>query len=52
MDGLPLFHGAKLAIDTTVVSVLKHDGTPHPRCADVDGTALQVAWRAEGDHLS
>ena len=49
-DGLPLFHGAQLAIDTTVVSVLKRDGTPHTRCADVDGAALQAA--AEGDHLS
>ena len=49
-EGLPLFHGAQLAIDTTVVSVLKRDGTPHTRCADVDGAALQAA--AEGDHLS
>ena len=46
-DGLPLFHGAQLAIDTTVVSVLKRDGTPHTRCADVDGAALQARWRKE-----
>ena len=44
-DGLPLFHGAQLAIDTTVVSVLKRDGTPHTRCADVDGAALQAGRR-------
>ena len=36
---------AQLAIDTTVVSVLKRDGTPHTRCADVDGAALQAARR-------
>ena len=44
-DGLPLFHGAQLAVDATVVSVLKHDGTPHPHCADVDGAAMQAARR-------
>ena len=27
-DGLPLFHGAQLAVDTTVVSPLRQDGTP------------------------
>ena len=44
-DGLPLFHGAQLAIDTTVVSVLRRNGTPHPRCANEDGVALEVARR-------
>ena len=44
-DGLPLFHGAQLAIDTTVVSVLRRNGTPHPRCANEDGVALEVAQR-------
>ena len=29
-DGLPLFHGAQIAVDTTLVSVLRRDGTPHP----------------------
>ena len=29
-DGLPLFHGAQLAIDTTLVSPLSRDGLPHP----------------------
>ena len=48
-DGLPLFHGAQLAIDTIVVSVLKRDGTPHTRCADVAAFAGGAA--AEGDHL-
>ena len=44
-DGLPLFHGAQLAIDTTMVSLLIRDGTPHTRCADVDGAALRAARR-------
>ena len=30
-DGLPLFHGAQLAIDTTIVSWLGADGTPRLR---------------------
>ena len=43
VDGLPLFHGAQLAVDTTLVSPLRRDGTPHPRCANVDGAALDTA---------
>ena len=30
-DGLPLFHGAQLAIDTTLVSPLSGDGVPAPQ---------------------
>ena len=45
VDGLPLFHGAQLAVDTTLVSPLRRDGTPHPRCANVDGAALDTARR-------
>ena len=41
-DGLPLFHGAQLAVDTTMVSPLKRDGPAFPR-ATVDGAAL--AWQ-------
>ena len=44
-DGLPLFHGAQVAVDTTLVSVLWRDGAPHTRCADVDGAALEAARR-------
>ena len=44
-DGLSLFHGAQLAVDTTVVSVLRRDGTPHPRCVTTDGAALETARR-------
>ena len=45
VDGLPLFHGAQLAVDTTLVSPLRRDGTPHPRCANVDCAALDTARR-------
>ena len=45
VDGLPLFHGAQVAVDTTLVSPLRRDGTPHPRCANVDGAALDTARR-------
>ena len=41
--GLPLFGGAQLAVDTTLVAPLSRDGRPHPRCANVDGAQLQVA---------
>ena len=36
-DGLPLFHGAQLAIDTTLVSVVRADGVPRRQCARRDG---------------
>ena len=45
VDGLPLFHGAQVAVDTTLVSALRRDGTPRPRCVDVDGAALEAARR-------
>ena len=44
-DGLPLFHGAQLVIDTTMVSPLSREGVPHARCAEVDGAALEAARR-------
>ena len=37
-DGLPLFHGAQVALDTTLVSPLRRDGTRH-------GTSLLRARR-------
>ena len=43
VDGLSLFHGAQLAIDTTVVSALRADGTPRPRAARKGGAALDDA---------
>ena len=44
-DGFPLFRGTQIAVDTTLVSVLRRDGTPHPRCANEDGAALEAARR-------
>ena len=38
VDGLPL-HGAKIAVDTTLVSVLRRDGAPRP--------ALEAAQRTK-----
>ena len=37
--------GAKLAVDTTIVSVLKRDGSVRTRCATVDGASLEAARR-------
>ena len=42
-DGLPLFGGAQLALDTTLVSALRGDGTARRCAADVDGVALEAA---------
>ena len=44
-DGLPLFGGAQLALDATLVSPLRRDGTARPRAAWVDGVALAEARR-------
>ena len=44
-DGLTLWRGAQLAIDTTMVSPLRRDGTTRPRAANFDGAALEVARR-------
>ena len=42
-DGLPLFGGVQLAVDTTLVSPLHRDGSPHRDAANIDGTVLEVA---------
>ena len=44
-DGLPLFGGAQLAIDTTLVSALRRDGTSRPQADSIDGVALAAARR-------
>ena len=44
-DGLPLFGGAQLAIDTTLVSAIRQDGTPIRGAATRDGVALAEARR-------
>ena len=44
-DGLPLFGGAQLAIDTTLVSAIQQDGTPRRGAATRNGVALLEARR-------
>ena len=44
-DGLTLWRGAQSAVDTTMVSPLRRDGSPKPRAANHDGAALEVARR-------
>ena len=51
-DGLPLFHGAQLAVDTTMVSPLKRDGSTCPRSATVDGAAPGESEAEEGSDVS
>ena len=41
-DGLTLWQGAQLAIDTTLVSPLCRDGSARPRVADHDEAALTM----------
>ena len=41
VDGLPLFGGCQLAVDTTLVCALHCDGSPHNGAADADGVVLQ-----------
>ena len=43
--GLPIYHGAQLAGDTTLVSALRRDGSLRPGATDVDGVALVAARR-------
>ena len=42
-DGLPLFHGAQLAVDATIVSALKRDGSARPGAVSSPGVALVAA---------
>ena len=44
-DGLTLWNGSQLAIDTTLVSPLHRDGTARRRAADHNGVALEHARR-------
>ena len=45
VDGLPLFQGAQLAVDTTLVCPLTREGAAKPRSAVVSGVCLRVARR-------
>ena len=49
-DGLPLFHGAQLAMDTTLVSLVSRDGLPHLRCVREDAQQWTAARRKERTH--
>ena len=42
---LPLFHGAQLAVDTTMVSALRADGNPRRQSDVLDGATLSQARR-------
>ena len=44
-DGLPLFGGVQLAVDTTLVFAVRGDGESVPGAADRDGVALRRARR-------
>ena len=46
-EGLTLFQGAQLAIDTTMVSPLRRDGTTRRGAARRPGVALEQAWRTK-----
>ena len=45
VDGLPLFRGAQIAVDTTLVCPLTREGRARPRCANVSGAAIAAARR-------
>ena len=45
VDGLPLFAGAQLVVDTILVSTLHANGEPHRGAADEDGVALVATRR-------
>ena len=47
VDGLLLFGGAQLAVDTTLVSAAKGNGEPRRSAADRDGVALAAAPRVK-----
>ncbi len=42
-NSLPLYGGAQLAVDTTLVSPIRRNGFPQPRADTEDGTRLRVA---------
>ena len=44
-NGLPLWRGAQLAIDVTLVSPVRRDGEPQPGVDEEDGVQLREARR-------
>ena len=51
VDGLPLFSGAQLAVDTTLVCALRRDGRPTTRAAVEDGARV-TSTKAQRGHIS
>ena len=47
VNGLSLWHGAQLAVDTTLVSPLHGDGTARRHATATSGVVLQAARRAK-----
>ena len=47
-NGLPLWSGAQLAVDSTIVSPLGRDGSAHPGAATTDGISLERARQTKG----
>ena len=50
-DGLPLFDGAQLALDTTMVSPLHRDGTAKRGTSVRGGATLQEARRRKEENV-
>ena len=46
-SGLPQCHGVPLAVDATLVSPLRGDGSPHPAAAERPGVSLRRAEQAK-----
>ena len=51
VDGLTFWHGAQLAIDTTLVSPLHRDGSARARAANHNGAALVDSRRRKKGEL-
>ena len=49
VDGLPLFGGGQIAVDTTMVGALHGNGFPRREAADRDGVALTAARKRKDD---
>ena len=51
VDGLPLFEGCQLAVDTTLVCALHCDGSPHGAAADADEVVVAVCEETQRTHI-
>ena len=50
-SGLPMLHGAQLAVDITLRSATSSDGWPQPNAAHTNGAALIRARWGQGDQI-